>query len=54
MSLDGRIRELKSKHQKLDNEISVEQKRPALDSLRLRELKRQKLRIKEQLGTLEA
>ena len=52
MSLQGRIEELASRHRKIDEEISDEQKRPAADEVRLHELKRKKLKIKEELVTL--
>ena len=52
MSIQGRIQELSSRHRKLDQAISEEQKRPAADEIRLHDLKRQKLKIKEELVTL--
>lgn len=52
MSLNGRISELSAKHRTLDEKISDEQKRPSADGLVLKDLKRQKLRIKEQLRNL--
>lgn len=54
MSLKGRIAELSNRHQALEQKISDEQKRPAADSLRLITLKREKLRIKEELRNLQA
>ncbi len=52
MSVQGRINELSSRHTYLDETISHEEKRPAKDPLRITELKRQKLRIKEELSQL--
>ena len=52
MSLQGRIEELSVRHRVLDKRIDVEQKRPAADTTILRDLKRQKLRIKEELRQL--
>ena len=52
MSVQGRINELSSRHSYLDETISNEEKRPAKDPLRITELKRQKLRIKEELSNL--
>ena len=52
MAIEARIRELGLRHETLDREIQDEARRPAADDLRLRELKRQKLRLKEQLETL--
>ena len=54
MSLKGRIVELANKHRQLDQKIAEEEKRPAADALHLQELKRQKLKIKEELRWLEA
>lgn len=53
MSLQGRIEELSYRHQKLDAQIAEETKRPAADTITLKYLKRQKLRIKEELATLK-
>lgn len=52
MSLQGRISELSEKHRQLDQKIQSAEKRPAKDPLQLTELKRQKLRLKEQLQNL--
>jgi hypothetical protein len=52
MAIDARIRELGSRHQTLDKAIDEELKHPASDSLRLRALKAQKLRLKEQIEGL--
>lgn len=52
MAIEARIRELDVRHQNLERAIEDELTRPASDSMRLRELKRQKLRLKEELETL--
>ena len=52
MAIDARIRELGSRHQNLDRMIEDELKRHSSDALRLRTLKRQKLRLKEEMETL--
>jgi hypothetical protein len=52
MAIEARIRELDVRHQNLERAIEDEMTRPASDSMRLRELKRQKLRLKEELETL--
>ena len=52
MALEARIRELGSRHQSLEDAISDEMRRPAADDVRLKELKRQKLRLKEELESL--
>ena len=52
MALDARIRELGSRHQSLDEAIQEEMRRPYADDLRLKDLKRQKLKLKEQIESL--
>jgi hypothetical protein len=52
MAVEARIRELGSRHQSLDQAIQDEMRRPAADESRLRELKRQKLRLKEEMESL--
>jgi hypothetical protein len=54
MAIDARIRELGSRHQNLERAIEEEIRRPSSDSLRVRELKAQKLRLKEQIEGLRA
>ncbi len=53
MSLDAHIRELGERHRKLEKEIAAEVRRPAGDQLHLAELKRRKLRIKDQIRHLQ-
>ena len=53
MSLEGRMTELSNKHRQLDARISEVQKRPSADALEIRNLKRAKLRIKEELQQLQ-
>ena len=52
MALDARIRELGNRHQTLERLISDELSRPSFDDIRLKELKRQKLRLKEEIESL--
>ena len=52
MAIEARIRELGSRHEHLERAIQDEANRPAADELRLRELKRRKLRLKEEMETL--
>ncbi len=54
MAIESRIRELGSRHETLDRSIQEETKRPASDATRLRELKRQKLRLKEEIEGLRS
>ena len=52
MAVEARIRELGSRHHSLDKAIQDELSRPAADDTRLRELKRQKLKLKEEIESL--
>ncbi len=54
MSLQGRIEELSRRHRQLDEKIHDEQKRPVMDDQTVKDLKRQKLRIKEEMSMLRA
>jgi hypothetical protein len=53
MAIEARIRELGTRHSNLDRAITEETRRPSSDSLRLHELKRQKLKLKEEINGLE-
>jgi hypothetical protein len=52
MALESRIRELDSRHRDLDVAIRAEGLHPSVDDLQLNLLKKQKLRIKEELDAL--
>jgi len=54
MSLSSHIQELKKKHSILSDAVEVAQKSPASDDLQIASLKKQKLRIKEQINRLSA
>lgn len=54
MAVEARIRELGIRHQSLDKAIQDEMSRPSADDVRLKELKRQKLRLKEEMEALRA
>jgi hypothetical protein len=54
MSLEARIRELDARHRELDTAIEKEFHSPSSDTTKLGELKRQKLRLKEQIETLRS
>jgi hypothetical protein len=54
MAIEARIRELGMRHQTLEREIQDEVSRPSCNDVRLMELKRQKLRLKEQMETLRS
>ena len=53
MTADERIDSLRAKHATLEQEIEDEHHRPLPDDLRLSELKREKLRIKDQIAQLQ-
>jgi hypothetical protein len=53
MAIEARIRELDSRHETLERAIADENNRPACDELRLRELKRRKLKLKEEMEALK-
>jgi hypothetical protein len=52
MAIDARIRELGNRHSHLDQALHDEMTRPMADSSRVKELKRQKLRLKEEIEVL--
>jgi hypothetical protein len=54
MTIEDRIRELGNRHRNLDEIIRREMIHPATDSLHVRELKQRKLRLKEEITSLEA
>ena len=54
MAIDARTRELDTRHQRLERAIEEELRSPSSDSLRITALKRQKLRLKEQIEGLRA
>ena len=52
MALDAHLVELSEKHRALDRKIEEEQARPIADDLKIAELKRQKLRLKDEIELL--
>ena len=49
MGLSSHVDELRKKHQKLSSFIEEEQRAPGSDDLTITQLKRQKLRLKEEI-----
>lgn len=49
MALSAHLEELDNKHLQLDQEIRAELKHPMPDTLRISELKKQKLKIKQKI-----
>jgi hypothetical protein len=54
MALDAHVEELSAKHRNLDKQIRDEEAKLSSDSLRIAELKRQKLLLKDRLMRLQA
>ena len=54
MSLFAHIEELTEKHQAIHRQIELEMSRPLVDSLKVSELKRRKLRLKEKIEKLKS
>jgi hypothetical protein len=52
MSLSSHLQELRKKHQFLSDEVEAAQRSPASDDLMIMEMKKQKLRIKEEIQRL--
>jgi hypothetical protein len=54
MSLFAHIEELAEKHQAIHRQIELEMSRPLVDSIKVSELKRRKLRLKEKIEKLRS
>lgn len=54
MSVEERIQSLKLRHTQLENELEQETHRPLPDDLHIAEIKRQKLRLKDEIADLRA
>ena len=54
MSLGAHLQELRKKHQDLATRVEEAQRSPGMDELALRTLKKEKLRLKEEIHRLEA
>jgi hypothetical protein len=53
MALDAHLVELSERHRSLDRKIEEELSRPAADTLKIAEWKRQKLRLKDEIERLK-
>jgi hypothetical protein len=53
MTTEAHLSALETRHHRLDDEISGEMLRPSPDQIRLTSLKREKLRIKEEIARLQ-
>ncbi len=54
MTLSSHVTELQKKHQLLSDRIEEEQRHPSADGLDIRELKRQKLQLKDEITRLSS
>ena len=54
MSLTSHVAELKKKHQVLSEKVEAAQRAPGSNDLEIAELKKQTLKIKEEIARLEA
>ena len=54
MSIDARLETLGQKHAELETQLHQEMKHPALDQVKVHDLKRRKLAIKDEMTTLSS
>ena len=54
MSLTAHLEELKKKHQSLSDQVDVAQRSPALDQIEIAAMKKQKLKLKEEITRLSS
>jgi len=54
MSLESHLTELLRRHQAIDTEIAENETHPSVDELKLHELKRRKLQIKDEIEKVKA
>jgi hypothetical protein len=54
MSLGAHLQELKRKHAHLSAKVEEAQRSPGTDDLAIRELKKEKLRLKEEITRLDS
>lgn len=53
MALTSHLQELRKKHQVLSDKVDAEQRSPGADPLHIASLKKQKLRLKEEITRLD-
>ncbi|OYU38557.1 MAG: DUF465 domain-containing protein [Pseudorhodobacter sp. PARRP1] len=54
MTVASHIAELKKKHETLSSRVEQAQRAPAVDDLHIADLKKQKLKLKEEIGRLSS
>ena len=52
MSLESHLTELVRRHQAIDNAIALEEQHPSNDDVKLHEMKRKKLQLKDEIEKL--
>ncbi len=52
MSMTSHLQELRRKHEALSDQVEAAQRSPATDALRIADMKKQKLKIKEEIQRL--
>ncbi len=52
MNLSSHLQELRKKHQSLDERVEEAQRSPGTDDLQVTQLKKEKLRLKEEIARL--
>ena len=52
MSVTAHLEELKKKHQSLSDEVDLAQRSPAVDQIEIAAMKKQKLKLKEEITRL--
>ncbi|WP_299691833.1 DUF465 domain-containing protein [uncultured Tateyamaria sp.] len=52
MSVTAHLEELKKKHQSLSEQVDVAQRSPAIDQIEIAAMKKQKLKLKEEITRL--
>jgi len=54
MSVDAHLKELQRKHAVLSRQVEEVERQPAADDLQVRSMKREKLKLKEEISRLAA
>ncbi len=53
MSIEARLETLNERHRELETKLSEERRHPAFDDIRVQDLKRKKLAIKDEMAALQ-
>ncbi|RMH40104.1 MAG: DUF465 domain-containing protein [Alphaproteobacteria bacterium] len=52
MALSSHLQELRRKHEALSEQVEAAQRNPAIDDLQIKAMKKEKLRLKEEIARL--